>query len=118
MGVLLAFGLAREFDLLVVSDTVPLLGLFFCRFEIPKAARKTVSIAMIPEFCFMMKSQWRAPAIFKSTIPRGARVSNHRVIDLTHKNCQKGSPSLGSDLAILGRVLRIVASPLSLLSLY
>ena len=58
VGVLLALGLARAFDLLVVSDTAPLLGLFFCRFEIPKAARKTVSIAMIPEFPFMTKPQW------------------------------------------------------------
>jgi hypothetical protein len=58
VGVVLALGLARAFDLLVVSDTAPPLGLFFCRFEIPKAARKTVSIAKIPEFRFMMKPRW------------------------------------------------------------
>jgi hypothetical protein len=63
MGILLALGLAREFDLFVVSDTAPPLGLFFCRFEMPKAARKTVSMAMMPEFCFMMKPQIVAPPL-------------------------------------------------------
>jgi hypothetical protein len=35
----------------------------FCRFEIPKAARTTVKIATIPEFCFMMKPSGHASAI-------------------------------------------------------